>query len=1123
MSLSYAGAGSLATSSNIVTYSGTSPGDLILLFVAVKPDTATITTPAGYTIATTVSGGTGSTGPDTGPMKGAIYYRTATGNIYDEPTITITGSNVFETQTVTYSGTSGGYQVDATGAVDTTTGSSFTATMPVVIDIDAGDAVWALGIDPTDASAYSNESISATGITTTTLTELVEWDTPIANDMGGFIAGALYGGSGPATGVATISASATPTNSNVAGPILLVRARDVSPVISKSASDTSGVSIAETSSVFATPPINLLPNGGFETVGNWTVTDPAYSTLTYVTTPISTNSTQKAKVTLTSSGTVKTLGIDFNNIPIEPNTQYTISGYFYNETATLGDKNIFVDWRTGTGAQAKPSLNAAGTSVENQWERVSATATSPSGAKYANIRLFGSSSVIGSIYFDNVQIEKSAAASPYTDSINPVPVVSSDTASTAISETSSIVKTTVIVASDTSSVRASDVASTSVSFTRTDTSSISITESSAPFANSLGNDASSVSITEIRAIAGSFSRSDTGSLGISETALVQSLLVPKTGTEDRTVSITDVSNTVVLMSTSDTSSVKIADISNPYSNIASNMLLNPTAETDTSNWTVTGAATIASVVSSTPQGSKAFQIGTTGPSNGSATATTSEFMWIPPNTTYTISAIAKWLNLSGALVDNQVRIDVLEYNADGSSQTAARNTYFPINTTDWERITTTFTTASNTAKVKLKIGSVFSVKAVDSMLFDALHLGTTGIYSNTFYPAGAYDAPALSISESTAGVVGQTATDAAAVSVTESSSPSISSPGSETGAVSITETRNIAVTVSTTDTSSASVSEATATTNIIPTADTSVMFISENKSPLVSFSAQDTSSVFVAETSAIFNPLSAIEFTSVAAVESTSPMGITLSKSGSDTLTTSMAEVSASGGSANAYSSEGTDVTISDVSAILKMISASDTSSMSYVENILNSAVINGLDTGSVSTSDASNVNKTQSVNATDSSAVSMVESSGLYVDKVFSTSDTSSVQATESRNVSTVKPGFDAFSISVTETTLVSKFSATTDVSAVAASESATMLLSRAASDSSAIIITDTSAVAFTKVGSDSSLVSSSETSNVNKINQPKLFAYHNGVFVPGVVRYYNNGMWYAVSFKVVVSGILV
>lgn len=225
------GAGTGTTTLTVPLPSPCADGDLLILAVFVKPDTATITLPVGWTAVSNgeAAGGGGTTGADTGPTRLALYYRTSVPPA--AVVMAISGENCcmgiiccLSTSIV-----EGGWDVAGANGIDSTTGTPFTAAMNVDPNITTNDMVLVFGSTPTDVTTpaqFSAETLTATGLTSGAVTEIGEPETTQGNDLGGVICRWTPTG-GPASSVATFSATAAATNTNTRGPICLVRARDV--------------------------------------------------------------------------------------------------------------------------------------------------------------------------------------------------------------------------------------------------------------------------------------------------------------------------------------------------------------------------------------------------------------------------------------------------------------------------------------------------------------------------------------------------------------------------------------------------------------------------------------------------------------------------------------------------------------------------------------------------------------------------------------------------------------------------------------------------------------------------------------------------------------------------------
>lgn len=235
MAVTYGGAGTASYSTGNPTPgypAGIAAGDLLLLFVGNKPSTAT-SNGGGWTAlaSATGTGGTGTTGVDTGPMLVEVFYKIATGSESGTLTVTNSTNNVSGAQILRFSKSAGG-DWDLAGALinDTTSGTSFTGSATLSGNVVPGDFMVACGIIPTDVttpSQFSSESFTVSGVTFAGSTEIGELDTSSGNDMGGVL---WYDSvsSGGASGTPSVTASATAggTTTNVYGPIAVVRVRE---------------------------------------------------------------------------------------------------------------------------------------------------------------------------------------------------------------------------------------------------------------------------------------------------------------------------------------------------------------------------------------------------------------------------------------------------------------------------------------------------------------------------------------------------------------------------------------------------------------------------------------------------------------------------------------------------------------------------------------------------------------------------------------------------------------------------------------------------------------------------------------------------------------------------------
>lgn len=216
-------------------------GDALVLIVGQKPSTAnggTVTTPSGWTLreSLTGAGGYGTTlGADTGNTNLFVYTKdtvagTETGNL----TVTVGTNNICWGIIVRIPAGGGdlAYGVaDGSRTTAPTSGTAFTTLLTngsPAPNIKSGDvAIWAMCI-PTDVlnNGFTAPTISSTGTTFGTPVELEEPDSGGGNDIGGYVAYASAT-AGSSTAAPTVGVTATGTVTNVRGPIVLIRVREL--------------------------------------------------------------------------------------------------------------------------------------------------------------------------------------------------------------------------------------------------------------------------------------------------------------------------------------------------------------------------------------------------------------------------------------------------------------------------------------------------------------------------------------------------------------------------------------------------------------------------------------------------------------------------------------------------------------------------------------------------------------------------------------------------------------------------------------------------------------------------------------------------------------------------------
>jgi hypothetical protein len=230
MAITYQGAGAISYAVPTPSYPASiASGDLLVGIVGIKSSTATVTTPAGWLLVGTESGGGGTSGADTGPTKIMIFAKVA------NPEETLTGTERFSgTQNVAWaqifrlSNATGFWDLGFAGGTDSTPDASWSVTCSSDPGITSGDLILVGSCDPTDtAHNYTSSAVTATGVTFGASTLITEPRSSSGQDIGGFIF-RQEATAGSSSAAPVVSATVTGTTTNVRGPSGLLRIREVS-------------------------------------------------------------------------------------------------------------------------------------------------------------------------------------------------------------------------------------------------------------------------------------------------------------------------------------------------------------------------------------------------------------------------------------------------------------------------------------------------------------------------------------------------------------------------------------------------------------------------------------------------------------------------------------------------------------------------------------------------------------------------------------------------------------------------------------------------------------------------------------------------------------------------------
>lgn len=232
--------------------------DVVVLFVGQKPSTAnsgSVTTPSGWTLreSLTAAGGYGATlGIDTGNTNLFVYtWDTPVAGQSGNLAVTLATNNIswaFMVRIPT------GGNTDVYGSAEGQRTTTPTSPLSVALtngasatNFKTGDlAIWAMCV-PTDVgggATFSVETISATGATFGTVSELNEPSSGTGNDIGGMSAWASVT-AGSSTTAPTVGATLSGTLTNIRGPIVLLRVREL-PLINAEPTSFSYTGVSAT-------------------------------------------------------------------------------------------------------------------------------------------------------------------------------------------------------------------------------------------------------------------------------------------------------------------------------------------------------------------------------------------------------------------------------------------------------------------------------------------------------------------------------------------------------------------------------------------------------------------------------------------------------------------------------------------------------------------------------------------------------------------------------------------------------------------------------------------------------------------------------------------------------------
>lgn len=218
MSISYIAAGALTSHADTVTLAypaGATAGRLaVLQVVSGHPDDSTPTTPSGWTLAGSFSGGGGSFGAGTGPRRLTWFTRVLVGSDTAPTTQIPSGGSgsLIGGQIIVLSRSAGtGWRWTTTFGEDTSSGTGFSAVCSDTPTWAVGDFAFVGYAVATSSASIGTETLTATGITFSALTHQINQSIATGNTArSGVATGTVTAGSGtqaPTVG-ATLSAAA---------------------------------------------------------------------------------------------------------------------------------------------------------------------------------------------------------------------------------------------------------------------------------------------------------------------------------------------------------------------------------------------------------------------------------------------------------------------------------------------------------------------------------------------------------------------------------------------------------------------------------------------------------------------------------------------------------------------------------------------------------------------------------------------------------------------------------------------------------------------------------------------------------------------------------------------------
>lgn len=208
---------------------GSGAGHLLILVVYTKPQTATINTPAGWTLLVTATSANGALqAADTGDTKVALFYKEAVGGESGTVTVNITSGNSSGGRIMRFSRDLAEWDIVGGIGADNTGGTAWSATMGGSPTWDVGDVIIGSCCLPTDvAITWASETFTRTGLTFGGLNTTGSTVNGLGNDSQ-YRTTWMTVASGTATGGPQWTATLSGTTTNAYGAAAFMRLREVS-------------------------------------------------------------------------------------------------------------------------------------------------------------------------------------------------------------------------------------------------------------------------------------------------------------------------------------------------------------------------------------------------------------------------------------------------------------------------------------------------------------------------------------------------------------------------------------------------------------------------------------------------------------------------------------------------------------------------------------------------------------------------------------------------------------------------------------------------------------------------------------------------------------------------------